>query len=326
VEASSVTGVVTRPDHVIMRDGGISAAIGGEVTWLFGDTIFTPSSCDGAKLRGSTAAVEVPDATVGNVTEPVDMCGAPASLVTPQVPNGPNGQRTAFWPDAIVPTLDGRAAVFYQRVLLDGDVWTVEATAVAEMTPGSTTLDRAGEVVLFHQGERAYTSGNLVDNGYIYLYATEFHSNTNTTAYYLARVPHGQYRDRSAYTFWDGSSWSGDDMAARQLVLNGDGAEAGGGLAGSSVSFNPYLHKYLMVHSEAFKNDLMLRTADRPEGPWSTPTHVDVPDAVDSIFGNYCAREHPEFRSADGRTIYLTYSRATGPLRGDIPVVKVMLK
>lgn len=326
VQSSTTQGTVGRPASVIGRDVGISAEIAGQVTWLLGDTILNPPACDGGSVRSSTAGIDPRDAIVGNVVEPVDACGAPAELVSPGVPPTPSGARTAFWPEAIVPTLDGRAAVFYQRVLIDGLVWTTQATSVAEMAAGATTLDRSGETVLFGPDERSYVAGNLVAGGNIYLYATELQPDL-TTAYYLARVPQARYRDRSAYTFWDGAGWSTDAADAARLRLGGSGTDASGGLGGLTVSWNPYLGRYLMVHTQAWAQDVLLRTAARPEGPWSAPTHLDVPDSVpDAQFGNYSAREHPHFRSADGRTIVLTYHRTTGWLRGDLPIVKVVLR
>ena len=326
VRTAAVEGTVSRPRNVIARDLGISADIAGRVTWLFGDTFYHPRACDGTNLRHSTAAVDRPDGIVGNVTEPVDSCGAPAELVTPGVAATPGGARTAFWPDSIVPTLDGRAAVFYQRMLIDGDVWTVQQTSVAEMGAGPTTLDRTNEAVLFGPQERSYSAGNLVDGGFIYLYATDLEPDLRT-AYRVARVPHALYRQRSAYRFWDGTGWSVSSIAAAKVVLRGVGDEGSGGLGGLTVSWNPYLRRYLMVHSEAWEHDLILRTAARPEGPWTAPTHVNVPDsASDSPFGSYTAREHPEFRSADGRTIVITYHRSTGGLNGELPVVRVVLR
>jgi hypothetical protein len=326
VRSFTVEGTVGRPERVIGRDLGISANIAGEVTWLFGDTLYTPKACDGTTHRSATAAIDPPDGIVGNVVEPVDGCGAPAELVTPGVPPTETGARTAFWPDAIVPTLDGRAAVFYQRVLIDGPVWTVQATSVAEMERGSTSLDRTNETVVFGQEDRSYSAGNLVADGFIHLYATEVLPDLRTT-YYLTRVPHDRYRDRSAYTFWDGAGWSTEATAAAPIILGGTGIDGSGGIGGLTVSYNTHLRKYLMVHSEAFKFDLMLRTADQPQGPWSAPTRVNVPDSLpDSPFGNYSVREHPAFRSADGRTIYLTYHRSTGWLRGELPIVEIVLR
>jgi hypothetical protein len=196
---------------------------------------------------------------------------------------------------------------------------------VDDLEPGATTLDLTDETVLFGQGERSYTSGNLVAGGFIYLYATEVQPDIRT-AYYVARVPQALYRQRAAYTFWDGTGWSLDATKAAKVALAGTGAEGSGGLGGLTVSYNPHLRTFLMVHSEAFRHDLMVRTAPSPQGPWSTPTHIDVPDALSGPFGNYSAREHPEFRSADGRTIFLTYARTTGWLSGELPVIKVVLR
>ncbi len=248
-------------------------------------------------------------------------------MITPEIPDDEDGDRTVFWPDSLVPTVDGRAAVFYQRVLLDGPEWTVQATIVDEMDPGATTFDRTDEMVLFGEGEPSFVSSNLVDGGFIYLYATRLHADQRTTEYLLARVPHALYRQRVAYTFWSGTSWSPNLAAAQPVVLGGgNDTDRSGGLGGMSVSFNPYLGKYLMTHSEAFGPDLVLRSAPAPHGPWSEPTYLDVTDPVKGTqFGNYTAREHPEFRSGDGSVVWLTYHRVTGWLHGEIPLVRVVL-
>src|SRR5215210_5743884 len=108
LESSSRKGTVTQPATVLGRDIGISVNIAGQVTWLMGDTLFNPPACDGTIIRSSTAGIDIPDTIIGNLQEPLDACGAPAALMRPEVPPTSTGARTAFWPDSIVPTLDGR--------------------------------------------------------------------------------------------------------------------------------------------------------------------------------------------------------------------------
>ncbi len=82
-----------------------------------------------------------------------------------------------------------------------------------------------------------------------------------------------------------------------------------------------------MVHSQSWGDleGVVLRTATRPEGPWSAPTVVDVPASVPSEFCNYSARQHPEYATDDGQHIVVTYARTTGWLRQELPVVRMTL-
>ncbi len=65
---------------------------------------------------------------------------------------------------------------------------------------------------------------------------------------------------------------------------------------------------------------MVLRTADRPEGPWSTPSYVDVVDDGSGLGWIDNGLQHPSFSSADDRTLKLTYHSQA------IRVVEVQLK
>ena len=322
VGSAAPDGTVGRPATVLGRDVGVSAPVAGKVTWLFGDTVFTPASCDGTNLRNSTAGLGTL-ASIHVVAEPTDACGAPYELFTPRVPNRPDGTRVAFWPDSIVAHPNGTdGVVFYQRVAVRGltDMVT-EGTLVDELPASDPThIERSNEVELFGPADPSFVSSNLVANGYIYLY-------TANLTYQLARVPVTSYRDRSAYRFWTGSGWSPNITSATELRLGGVNGEEQGGLGGMTVSWNRYLGRYLMTHSDPFESDVMLRVASRPEGPWSPPTHVDVPDPDPSfVYGNYSAREHPHYSPDGGKTIFVTYSRPLGGMRQDLQVVRVVFR
>jgi hypothetical protein len=189
--------------------------------------------------------------------------------------------------------------------------------AVDDITAAATRHDRSDETVLFAAHEPLFSTGAVVHHGDLYLYSSDWPDIR------LARVPLERHRERAAYRFWTGSGWSADVHTAVNLDLG----PTGGGLGGFTVTWNPFLGRFLMVHSEPFGSDVMLRSALRPEGPWSRPTRVDVPDAApDAPFGNYGAREHVQHRSPDGQTIVVTYSHPTGGSFGDIPVVSITLQ
>ena len=51
------------------------------------------------------------------------------------------------------------------------------------------------------------------------------------------------------------------------------GAKTGGNVSEMSVQYNDYLGKYVVMYGNG-ANNVILRTADTPEGPWSDPVTV----------------------------------------------------
>ena len=302
------------PRRSIAKSSGCSATPCSPLPGVTG-----PGSATRRRLWGRLESITA-------VTEPVDGCGAPFALVSPGVPTTPTGAGPAFWPSSIVPTADGRAAVWYDRMLIDGDTWTRQATWVDEMEPGATTLDRTNETVLFGTGR-----AELLDRATSSTTGSSTSTRRCWTPICGRRTPwptyQASYRERAEYTYWDGAGWTRTSTLATRIVLGGAGNEASGGLGGMTVSYNPWLGKYLIVHGEAWKQDLMLPGRVAARGAMVEPTHVDVPDSTaDNPFSAYTGPRAPEFRSADGRTIELTYIRSTGWLQSQLPAVRVTFK
>jgi hypothetical protein len=68
-----------------------------------------------------------------------------------------------------------------------------------------------------------------------------------------------------------------------------------------------------------------LRTAPRPEGPWSREVTAFV--AMQPTSGNvYDARAHAEYDLNGGQTIFVTYSRSTGEFTSEVRLVSVELQ
>ncbi len=90
-----------------------------------------------------------------------------------------------------------------------------------------------------------------------------------------------------------------------------------------SVSYNAYLHCFIAVHSGVFSNKIFIRTARRPEGPWSAPQELftGMPPASGSV--NYAGQELPELAKNHGKTIYVSYYHPTGFLQGELRLVEV---
>jgi len=69
-----------------------------------------------------------------------------------------------------------------------------------------------------------------------------------------------------------------------------------------SVAWNSYLKKFVMLYTNTL-NDVVMRTADKPEGPWSEATTIvktaDIPGGI------YAPYIHPW---STGRDLYFTLS------------------
>ncbi len=117
---------------------------------------------------------------------------------------------------------------------------------------------------------------------------------------YLSRVPEGSVTDLKQYQYWDGNAWVrnqaqaapviGDstkstgplgaliDLANDPNFLGGrmagfTGAKTGGNVSEMSIQYNEYLDKYVVLYGNG-SNNVILRTADSPEGPWSDPVTI----------------------------------------------------
>lgn len=118
---------------------------------------------------------------------------------------------------------------------------------------------------------------------------------------FLSRVPETGVTDLGQYEYWDGAAWVLDKPAVAAAVLGDSthsagifgfvldiandpkffggwfagltGAKTGGNVSEMSVQYNEYLDKYVVLYGNGL-NNIILRTADSPEGPWSTPVTI----------------------------------------------------
>lgn len=91
-----------------------------------------------------------------------------------------------------------------------------------------------------------------------------------------------------------------------------------------SVSFNEYLGKLIAVYSGIFSNDVWMRSASHPEGPWSAATKLFTAPPPSS--GNdYAGKEHPELAGTGDRSLVVSYARSTGTFDGQIRLSSVAL-
>jgi hypothetical protein len=133
-----------------------------------------------------------------------------------------------------------------------------------------------------------------------YLYAFGTPAGRQGSAY-LSRVPEADVTDLSNYEYWDGAKWVANHPAVAAPIIGDSthsaglfgfvldwandpnvfggylgglfGAKTGGNVSEMSVQYNEYLDKYVGLCADG-NNDVQMRIADEPEGPWSDPITV----------------------------------------------------
>lgn len=128
-------------------------------------------------------------------------------------------------------------------------------------------------------------------DGFVYMHGTP---NGRHGGVSVARVPAADILDKEAYSYWNGTTWVlGDDTAAVQVVPPA--------AAELSVRYDEYSGKWLMMYLDG-NLDVVLRTADEPQGPWSDSQVAASFSDYPGLYGGYI---HPW--SADGE-IYFALS------------------
>lgn len=128
--------------------------------------------------------------------------------------------------------------------------------------------------------------------GYVYMFGTP---NGRLGAAHVARVPEAQLLDKSAYSYWNGSSWVvGDDTAAAPIVPPN--------VAELSVQYSEHTGGWLMTYLDE-NLDIVLRTAPSPEGPWSERQRLASFADYPGLYGGYI---HPW---SEGGDLYFALSQ-----------------
>jgi hypothetical protein len=164
----------------------------------------------------------------------------------------------------------------------------------------SSTRYRAGDQN-FQQAAYVLQPESKVEPGgtrYVYAFGTPA---GRTGSAFLSRVPEGAMTDLGQYEYWDGDTWVRDNPAVAAPIIGDSpnsaglfgfvrdvannpkffggwfaglvGAKTGGNVSEMSVQYNEYLDKYVVMYGNG-QNNVILRTAETPEGPWSAPVTV----------------------------------------------------
>jgi hypothetical protein len=343
VQAADLGTIATNP-KIVGRDGGYSGVFGGYAVWVFGDTFLRNPNAEGQTLISDSWAFtndfNAQDGISG-FQEREDAAGAPTMLLTltaaEQAFNNahqgnpcseqPCGARWALWPAAIVvDPARNRALVFYQLVSAQPGNFNFQAVghsvaawqSFADL-PQRPTINPGTEHpdLLFSQNEPGFGSAALVDGDTLYAYGC--YSSNFSVPCVLGRVALGSETDRSAWTYYAGNeNWS-SQLGEAISVFTGNNV--------LNVSWNAYLQQYVAVYNAPLSQNVMMRTAPHPEGPWSREVMV-FQALAPAAGGNPVddAQAHPEYNINGGQTMFVTYSHATGSFSSEFHLVSVQLQ
>jgi hypothetical protein len=175
--------------------------------------------------------------------------------------------------------------------------------AAGALFPPPTGTDPAPWRPAFVTGALAVTEAGV---DYVYVYGCQSNPNNADEAQgaahdapcRLARVPRMDAAIGNSYRYWTGQGWVADVTRAAIVIDHTAG--------GLSVSYNAYLAKYLAV-SSGFWNAVVMRWADKPQGPWTTIGEFNTITATGGFGSTFGAIELPSLRDACQRVTYLSY-------------------
>ncbi len=337
-EIASTTDLGPLPsDEVISQRNGFSARSHDRLLWVFGPTrgkdAFRSSTCAWSK------DINAADGLVG-FQEILDESGYPAQLLPfteeEMFFNRVNKAQWELRAGPVVMSPDGnQALLFYSKMrspfkgAVAGESLIGVSLAIWENPPNGQPIrpemreNEKEPTILFPSPEPAVgMAGAFYDGGYIYAYATNCAQLSCRGI--VAKAPFDQALERGSWRFYDGSGWSSDWNDSAVIM---DSA-AGNVL---SVHWNNYLQKYVAFYQTYYQsplgNTISMRTADRPEGPWSAGCEVfaAVPPIGSRDSGGGVI-SHPALTQNDGRIEYITYVRNTGFFKAEIRLVQLAFR
>jgi hypothetical protein len=318
-EPTWVTDVAPPPGHpnaTVERDGGVSVRLfDGNVLWVFGDSIQRNAQNQDLYFRNNTAALAAAGSTT--VTRDAAVGGAPVEFVTPSPSHAlamgcPADKPTrGLWPmSASAGTASGssqRVVMFFANICLGGPgqfedrgVSVVEWTYVAgATTPGTVLRGQVLTEFLFGPGQPAWGTASWTqrEGGQDLLYGYDCQSPAPTGGVLfpnawgpctVGRAPAATAHVVGSWTWWNGSDWSTDRAAAAPMAgIPGPSpsTDSKAPVAALNVAYDPTFGRYLMAFSPwpGYTNEIFVRVARTPVGPWSEPVTFRAPSCDDSI-------------------------------------------
>ncbi len=153
----------------------------------------------------------------------------------------------------------------------NGQTWTVENNTIRSRY--ELNIPGVGQT---NTGQGRFQVSSFMRRGpWIYQYGTP---NGRYGALFLARVPAASLLDLNAYQYYrGGGQWSGYSGDAVKVATEP--------IAEVSVRYNNFLNRYVMLTSR--KGSIVMRTAQKPEGPWTGQRTIVSSSKISELYAPY---------------------------------------
>lgn len=290
--------------------------------WLFADTFIDPAA-DGSRengpsffIRNSVAIQSADDPESSHDLSRSqlkffwgpDRAGAPSSFF-----HDVDGAEEWNWPLHGTRLSDGRLLLFRMRVIKESgglgfrvDGW--DAVAIDDPLAAPDTWRPRVLTPKLKTFGKLVGSSVLVHERFLYAYAVN--NQDRDHAIYLARWPLAELAGLPDHALDEPQWWTSTGFTAQSKLKQDSELKAlwSDGQVELSVHFDPARKRFVSIQMQGLfvadmRTQLGLRSAERPEGPWSAlrplfrPGERTLPNAAD--LAAYAAKAHPEQRGAD---------------------------
>jgi hypothetical protein len=229
-----------------------------------------------------------------------DVTIIPTSAISVPYQNDYGSRQYATFMDVRSWDTPGRWTTNYSGVAFSDDngvTWHVASESIRASAPGYSTKPYVSGNQNFQQAALVKPPAGSADAaaGWVYAYGTP--AGRGGTVY-VSRVKQEQILDQTKYEYWNGTAWVANKPSAATPVLPGTTTSYFFGLikrttyptvGEMSVQYNEYEKQYIMLYADG-NNNVVMRKADRPEGPWSAPTTLVTSSKMPGL---YAPMVHP---------------------------------
>ncbi|KAI9652266.1 MAG: hypothetical protein M1831_007114 [Alyxoria varia] len=300
-----------------LRDLGFWGNIGGTGILTYGDTFICPSSNPLAlctPLSANSAAVSDPNTPLIAHDFNLDPENNSTAIFCDYTPSEAAAHPTFQYGMGLTNVVETdseqrKGVVFFLKNFRPLAVDQIQGSGVAEVWAdggeGFPTCERKEEI--WWDGRRPYWGDHsiLKDplSDYLYIYGGYPSSPTGPSDVYLARVPIDSTLDKSAYTYWDGASFTSSEILD-QTPSNRSAAVMLSVPQGSAWYSSVWSCYVYFSTSSIDPWVFVILTAPAPEGPWSGTDRVIDGNKVIPAQSVYNARENVANEGMEGSFAY----------------------
>ncbi|KAG2181424.1 hypothetical protein INT43_009007 [Umbelopsis isabellina] len=305
-----------------VRDLGFTGVVNGQIVWTFGDTVGLLSN--GTPQLGISAT---DSAALGDMNNPLnvydhalDSNGWPSEWIPFDSSESEGASRWAEGGTNVVEYATNKGLVWFLKNDRSSGQDSIVGAGVATVTAGSSgpkaTRPDDTQWNNFEPmwGDIGVTYNSQDKNVYVFGHAPFTKSNL-TGNVYLAKAPAAKALDVSSYQYWDegNKAWTYTRFANGNLgtidVSESQAIFKNREMGQSNAFWSNYYNTWMFVHgADVGYTDIMVKTADKLEGPWTTSFTIasTCPNNKCSDI-RYAIAPHPEF-DPTGKTLLVTWT------------------